>query len=161
LYRNTGITRTTLSDLLFGGLAGSTASLFCQPIDVIRTRLAAQGKYKASVQNRFKMLLESFIQGVIFQKYSGSMNAVLEMAREEGIYGFFRGLVPTTIMIFPQTAIQFYLYNKIKLYFLSKNNDRHRKIILNVTVNAIYFILIMKIYLIIYNSELLIILFNY
>nr|AKN21588.1 slc25a-20 [Schmidtea mediterranea] len=93
LYSKTGYSRTSTNNLLFGGVAGSTATLFCQPIDVLRTRLVSQGEYK---------------------KYKSLTNAILKMSAEEGVYGFFRGLVPTVLMIFPQTAIQFGIYHQLK-----------------------------------------------
>lgn len=76
-----------------GGLSACLATLTVQPVDVLRTRLAAQGEPKV-----YKTLLE----------------AVMTMYRTEGPLAFYRGLHPTLLAIFPYAGFQFAFYNSLK-----------------------------------------------
>uniref|UniRef100_A0A915DEM0 Mitochondrial carrier protein n=1 Tax=Ditylenchus dipsaci TaxID=166011 RepID=A0A915DEM0_9BILA len=71
-------------------LAGCTAMTAAMPLDVIRTRLVAQGKPKI---------------------YEGAFHAVCKIWTMEKIPGFFRGIVPSLTQIAPYTGIQFSSYN--------------------------------------------------
>lgn len=83
--RNRGAT-----DFVCGAVAGCSAMMSAMPLDVIRTRLIAQGNSKI---------------------YHGMMNATIIMWRREGIRGFFRGLSPSLVHIAPFTGLQFAMFN--------------------------------------------------
>lgn len=78
---------------LCGGLAACVATLTVHPMDVLRTRLAAQGEPKV---------------------YKSLREAVVTMYRTEGPLVFYRGLNPTLIAIFPYAGFQFSFYNLLK-----------------------------------------------
>ncbi|XP_021915014.1 mitochondrial thiamine pyrophosphate carrier-like isoform X4 [Zootermopsis nevadensis] len=73
-----------------GGIAGSLATVFSFPSDVVRTRLIAQGEPKVC-----KNVLQ--VCTMIYTK--------------EGPRAFFKGLSPTLIQIAPHTGVQFACYN--------------------------------------------------
>ncbi|XP_028675258.2 LOW QUALITY PROTEIN: mitochondrial thiamine pyrophosphate carrier [Erpetoichthys calabaricus] len=73
-----------------GGLAACTATFACQPLDTLRTRFAAQGEPKV---------------------YKNLRHAVSIMLQTEGPSGFYRGLTPTLIAVFPYAGLQFFFYN--------------------------------------------------
>nr|AKN21584.1 slc25a-16 [Schmidtea mediterranea] len=75
---------------LLGSLAGSTATIFTQPFDVFRTRFAAQGEPKT---------------------YPNLSNAIIMIIKTEGLRGLFRGLIPSLLLVAPQTGFQFFFYN--------------------------------------------------
>ncbi|GFS37136.1 mitochondrial substrate carrier family protein [Actinidia rufa] len=74
--------------LICGGLAGSTATLFTTPFDVVKTRLQTQ------------------IPGSIHQ-YDGVFNTLVEIGQREGLKGLYRGLIPRLVMYVSQGAIFF------------------------------------------------------
>ena len=82
-----------MSDFLCGGLAGVCSSVICQPFDVLRTRLVAQGEPK---------------------QYKGILHAIQLMSKESGIRTFYKGMVPTLAMIFPNMGLHFAFYESFK-----------------------------------------------
>ena len=89
-----------LGHLLAGGLAGSSAVTITYPTDLMRRRLQIQGMDKN------------------IPKYNGISDLVKKIIKYEGFLGFYRGLFPCYLKIFPSIAIQFYtievLRNNIK-----------------------------------------------
>eukprot|EP00127_Corallochytrium_limacisporum_P006928 Clim_evm14s238 gene=Clim_evmTU14s238 len=87
--------------LAAGALAGMTSVAATYPLDLIRTRLAAQegaGKVK---------------------KYKGIAHAAGLILREEGGWmggALYRGLIPTMMGIVPYVALNFTIYESIKLW---------------------------------------------
>ncbi len=79
-----------LNYLFAGGLSGISAISITYPTDLIRRRLQLQG------MNRF------------VPKYTGILDVVTKIYCKEGIGGFYRGLLPCYLKIFPSLAIQFY-----------------------------------------------------
>ncbi|MFS7914128.1 putative mitochondrial carrier domain superfamily [Helianthus anomalus] len=86
---------TTISTLLCGGLAGSTAALFTTPFDVVKTRLQTQIPGSAS-------------------RYNGVYNTLRDIARHEGLQGLYRGLTPRLFMYMTQGALFFASYESFK-----------------------------------------------
>ncbi|KAI1730749.1 mitochondrial carrier protein [Ditylenchus destructor] len=80
---------TMSRDFLCGALAGCTAMTTAMPLDVIRTRLVAQGNPKI---------------------YRGTFHAIVKIWKMEKVPGFFRGLVPSLAQIAPYTGLQFSCY---------------------------------------------------
>lgn len=76
-----------------GGLSACVATLAVHPVDVLRTRFAAQGEPKV---------------------YKTLRDAVATMYRAEGPLVFYKGLNPTLIAIFPYAGFQFAFYNSLK-----------------------------------------------
>ncbi|VDP37149.1 unnamed protein product [Schistosoma margrebowiei] len=72
--------------------AGSLAAVVTQPLDVLRTRFIAQGEPKT---------------------YGSMSHAAVSIITREGAQGFFRGLVPSLLLIAPQTGIQFAIYHSL------------------------------------------------
>ncbi|KAL0595825.1 Mitochondrial thiamine pyrophosphate carrier [Plecturocebus cupreus] len=76
-----------------GGLSACMATLTVHPVDVLRTRFAAQGEPKV---------------------YNTLRHAVGTMYRNEGPLVFYKGLTPTLIAIFPYAGLQFSCYSSLK-----------------------------------------------
>lgn len=89
--------------LLGGGLAGITAASATYPLDLVRTRLAAQ-------------------KSVIY--YRGIWHAIHTICREEGFIGLYRGLGATLLGVAPSIAISFSVFDTFKSSWLSQRpND--------------------------------------
>jgi solute carrier family 25 thiamine pyrophosphate transporter 19 len=85
---------TKTRDFVAGALAGCTAMTAAMPLDVIRTRLVAQGEGELKV-------------------YRSLSHAAVKIWKYEKVPGFFRGITPSLIQIAPFTGLQFLIYNYI------------------------------------------------
>ncbi|XP_053155492.1 mitochondrial thiamine pyrophosphate carrier isoform X1 [Hemicordylus capensis] len=76
-----------------GGISACIATVAVQPLDTLRTRLAAQGEPKV---------------------YRNLRHAVVSMYQNEGLLTFYKGLNPTIIAIVPYAGLQFSFYGLLK-----------------------------------------------
>ncbi|CAH1795655.1 unnamed protein product [Owenia fusiformis] len=81
-----------ITHFVCGGISGCVASVACQPFDVTRTRLVAQGEPKI---------------------YNGILHAWKCMLAE-GPLTFYKGLVPTLVQVAPYSGLQFGVYSLFK-----------------------------------------------
>jgi len=77
-----------------GATAGATATMATYPLDLLRTRFAAQGNDRV---------------------YSSLRRAILDIKRDEGFKGFFRGLGPGLAQIVPFMGTFFAVYETLRL----------------------------------------------
>ncbi|KAL0324289.1 UNVERIFIED_CONTAM: Mitoferrin [Sesamum calycinum] len=77
--------------LVCGGFAGSMASLFTTPFDVVKTRLQTQIPGSTTT-------------------YNGVFNTLKEIGKHEGLKGLYRGLTPRLVMYMVQGALFFASY---------------------------------------------------
>ncbi|KAK4761294.1 hypothetical protein SAY87_006187 [Trapa incisa] len=81
-----------------GGLAGITAATATYPLDLVRTRLAAQ-------------------TNVIY--YRGIMHALQTIIKEEGHLGLYKGLGATLLSVGPSIAVSFSVYETLRSFWQS------------------------------------------
>ena len=79
-----------------GAVSGATATTLTYPLDLLRTRFAAQGTHK------------------VYQTLLGSIQ---EIAQTEGTRGFFRGLSAGIVQIVPYMGLFFSTYESLRLTF--------------------------------------------
>ena len=89
----------TLINLALGATAGFVAAGTTYPSDVVRRRLQLQG-----------------MKGVDLPKYSGTVDCVRVMLREEGVRGLYKGMVPCFLKVVPSMAISFTVYETLRKY---------------------------------------------
>ncbi|KAI9078312.1 hypothetical protein K1719_039688 [Acacia pycnantha] len=86
-----------------GGLAGITAATATYPLDLVRTRLAAQTK-------------------VVY--YKGIWHALRTISKDEGLFGLYKGLGATLLGVGPSIAISFSVYETLRSFWQSNRpND--------------------------------------
>ncbi|RAL52357.1 unnamed protein product [Cuscuta campestris] len=85
-----------------GGLAGMTATSATYPLDLVRTRLAAQ---------RSTMY------------YQGISHAISTICRDEGFFGLYKGLGATLLSVGPSIAISFSVYESLRSHWLAHRPD--------------------------------------
>ncbi|KAI9202631.1 solute carrier protein [Polychytrium aggregatum] len=88
---------------LCGSLAGTSATLITYPLDLLRTRFAAQGEQR------------------IYNSYA---DAVAKIYRNEGFLGFYRGVFPTVVQIIPSMGIIFESQRFFKAMFERMRSSR-------------------------------------
>ncbi|KAL6998365.1 hypothetical protein U1Q18_008491 [Sarracenia purpurea var. burkii] len=101
-----GHRRNASADILVhfvgGGLAGMTAASVTYPLDLVRTRLAAQ-------------------RSTIY--YQGIWHAFHTICRDEGFFGLYKGLGATLLGVGPSIAISFSVYETLRSYWHSQRPD--------------------------------------
>lgn len=91
---------------LAGAIGGFTSGVVTCPLDVIKTKLQAQGGYALVHKGRH----------VGHPKlYNGLVGTAKVIWREEGIRGLYRGLGPIVLGYLPTWAVWFTVYNKSKV----------------------------------------------
>ncbi|KAH8893502.1 mitochondrial carrier [Thozetella sp. PMI_491] len=108
------------SDSQFNALAGATggfvSGIVTCPLDVIKTKLQAQGGFAAAQAAR-----HGSPNGSSTRVYRGLVGTASIIWREEGIRGMYRGLGPIILGYLPTWAVWFTVYNKSKRWLA---NDR-------------------------------------
>lgn len=94
--------------LISGMAAGMAATTFSYPLDLLRTRFAAQGNDKV---------------------YKSFFRAFGEIYRVEGLRGFFRGIAPTLLNAGPGMGIYFFTYEAIRPPDIRKGEDEARRVL--------------------------------
>ncbi|KAJ3220600.1 hypothetical protein HK099_004153 [Clydaea vesicula] len=91
---------STLESMTSGAIAGVATSIFTNPIWVVNTRLTVKNEEKLAQTNARK-------------KKTGLIAAILKIFKEEGIKGFYRGILPALILV-SNPIIQYTVFEKLK-----------------------------------------------
>ncbi|RCI15943.1 hypothetical protein L249_1958 [Ophiocordyceps polyrhachis-furcata BCC 54312] len=101
---------------LAGALGGFTSGIVTCPLDVIKTKLQAQGTYRLVDDGRHvghpKM-------------YNGLVGTAKVIWRQEGVRGMYRGLGPIILGYLPTWAVWFTIYNKSKGWMARHSENKH------------------------------------
>ena len=79
--------------IALGGVSKIVAASVTYPYQVVKSRLQQRGE------------LTSY-------RYSGVLDCIQRTAQEEGLRGFFRGLLPTALRVAPASALTFVVYEE-------------------------------------------------
>lgn len=90
--------------LMSGAVAGSSAVTLAYPLDLVRTRLAAQGEHRY---------------------YKGIAHALRTIVRDEGVGGLYRGLGATVLGTGPNIALNYTLYETFKTLACRVHKSEH------------------------------------
>jgi solute carrier family 25 folate transporter 32 len=99
---------------LAGAIGGFASGVVSCPLDVIKTKLQAQGGFRAQVAH-------SNNGGAAV--YNGMLGTARVIWKEEGIRGMYRGLGPIILGYLPTWAVWFTVYGKSKEYFSRTNGE--------------------------------------
>ncbi|KAL3139167.1 hypothetical protein ABBQ32_005946 [Trebouxia sp. C0010 RCD-2024] len=92
-----------LRRLLAGGAAGMCACTLAYPLDLVRTRLAAQ---------------------TTTHYYKGIWHALSTIVKDEGLFGLYRGLGATLTQVAPSLAMNYCAYETLRSYWMSHEPAR-------------------------------------
>ena len=93
-----------------GGLAGAVSGIVSCPLDVIKTKLQAQGGFS---RRKESVPLST-------RAYRGVTGTAATIWREEGLRGMYRGLGPMLLGYVPTWAVYLTVYNKTQGFFNTK-----------------------------------------
>ena len=102
--------------LVAGGAAGMVACTIAYPLDLIRTRLAAQSE---------KVL------------YEGALDAVMKITREEGLVGLYRGLGATLLQVTPSLGINYAAYETARSKYMKYMDETQPTISMSLTCGSV------------------------
>jgi solute carrier family 25 phosphate transporter 23/24/25/41 len=102
--------------LVAGGTAGMVACTIAYPLDLIRTRLAAQSE---------KLL------------YDGALDAVKKIVKEEGTIGLYRGLGATLLQVTPSLGINYAAYETARSKYMKYWNEEQPTISMSLTCGSV------------------------
>ncbi|KAI1380845.1 mitochondrial carrier [Hypoxylon crocopeplum] len=106
---------------LSGAVGGFTSGVVTCPLDVIKTKLQAQGGFMPINKGRY----------VGHHKvYSGLVGTARVIWQEEGLRGMYRGLGPIILGYLPTWAVWFTVYNKSKV-FLAEQQPQTNQFFIN------------------------------
>ena len=95
---------------LSGGLAGAVSGFVSCPLDVIKTKLQAQGGFRDS-KDGIKITTAA---------YRGVQGTAATIWNEEGLRGMYRGLGPMLLGYVPTWAVYLTVYNKAQTFFRTR-----------------------------------------
>lgn len=104
----------TQFNALAGAIGGFTAGVATCPLDVIKTKLQAQGGFVAMSKG-----------GNHPRMYNGLAGTARVIWRQEGLRGMYRGLGPIVLGYLPTWAVWFTVYNESKEYLTETGYMRH------------------------------------
>lgn len=96
-----------------GGTAGAVSGIVSCPLDVIKTKLQAQGGLQSK---RTNLRLST-------AAYHGIQGTAATIWKEEGLRGMYRGLGPMLLGYVPTWAVYLTVYNKAQAYFRTQTGE--------------------------------------
>uniref|UniRef100_A0A224XGP1 Mitochondrial 2-oxodicarboxylate carrier n=1 Tax=Panstrongylus lignarius TaxID=156445 RepID=A0A224XGP1_9HEMI len=85
-----------------GGSAGFVEVCIMHPLDVVKTRLQLQAHVQANSPNH----------------YSGIVDCLSKMRQHEGLFAFWKGILPPILAETPKRAVKFVSFEQYKRFFL-------------------------------------------
>ncbi|CAH0604959.1 unnamed protein product [Chrysodeixis includens] len=106
--------RYTNMDFIIGGLAGVGATIFTNPMDVVKTRLQLQGELRARSEH--------------MTRYRGIFHALFVIAKTDGAMALQKGLAPAMVLGFTMNSVRLGMYHTAEVNGWTKNKDGELRI---------------------------------
>lgn len=104
--------RVVVGNGLCGAVAGGVSKFLVFPLDTVKKRMQLQ-------------VLSSTMEGASnFPRYKGLFDCIGTTMRTEGIKGFYKGIVPTTVKSVVGTAVTFAAFESAKEYLSSRKEGK-------------------------------------
>lgn len=100
---------------LCGASAGMASGIVTCPLDVIKTKLQAQGGFRRGAKQVASGML-----------YRGLLGSGRKIWREDGIRGLYQGLGPMLLGYLPTWAVYLAVYDRAREYFYDKTGKYSR-----------------------------------
>ncbi|EGP82879.1 uncharacterized protein MYCGRDRAFT_101727 [Zymoseptoria tritici IPO323] len=104
-----------------GAMAGVASGIVTCPLDVVKTKLQAQGSFAKPNHNN-PLLTKN--PSAVYRGMSGTMRVIV---RQDGVLGLYRGLGPMLLGYLPTWAVYMAVYDSSREYFYANGyNERTR-----------------------------------
>lgn len=129
LHQNQGVMITPTQQMISSGTGALLTSLLMTPMDVVKIRLQAQAKPAAFTKGHCFLYCNGLMDHLCTcvngltpssqwykrpSKFTGTLDAMIKIARYEGVTSLWSGLPPTLVMAIPATVIYFTAYEQLK-----------------------------------------------
>lgn len=84
--------KDTLASMAAGGGGGIVSVILNNPVDVVKTQM----------------------QGLGGERYSGMLDCFKTILREEGVMGFYKGVMPRMTRVFCEMSLSFAIFDRLK-----------------------------------------------
>lgn len=107
-----------------GGSAGFVEVCIMHPLDLVKTRLQLQAKpgtvagktgVSKNTDSRFAWIL-TFSRFKTY--YNGVFDCIRKMARSEGFFSLYKGILPPVLVETPKRAVKFLTFEQYKRFFM-------------------------------------------
>ncbi|CAK1581509.1 unnamed protein product [Parnassius mnemosyne] len=96
-------------EFVIGGLAGAGATIFTNPMDVVKTRFQLQGELRARNEHT--------------ARYRGIFHALYVIARNDGMLALQKGLAPAMLLGFTMNSVRLGMYHVAEVQGWTKSKD--------------------------------------
>ncbi|XP_013180687.1 PREDICTED: solute carrier family 25 member 35-like isoform X2 [Papilio xuthus] len=96
-------------DFVIGGLAGAGATIFTNPMDVVKTRFQLQGELRARHEHT--------------ARYRGILHALYVIGKNDGILALQKGLAPAMLLGFTMNSVRLGMYHIAEVQGWTKCKD--------------------------------------
>jgi solute carrier family 25 folate transporter 32 len=95
-----------------GAMAGMASGIVTCPLDVVKTKLQAQGSFAKRIHDPANPLAKN--PSAVYRGMSGTMKTII---RQDGLGGLYRGLGPMLLGYLPTWAVYMAVYDSSREYF--------------------------------------------
>ena len=123
--REHGQQQSPVASMIIGGLSKILASTITYPYQVIKSRIQQRDLLPSSSSSSSS---SSSVSSLIINKndeiirYNGTIDCIIKTWKNEGIRGFFRGVVPNALKVAPSAALTFVVYEETLKFVKLLNN---------------------------------------
>ncbi|CAH0406285.1 unnamed protein product [Chilo suppressalis] len=96
-------------EFVIGGLAGAGATIFTNPMDVVKTRMQLQGELRARHEHT--------------ARYRGILHATYVIAKTDGAMALQKGLAPAMLLGFTMNSVRLGMYHIAEVQGWTKNKN--------------------------------------
>lgn len=107
---------TAAENFALGGVAGAIGATAVYPIDLVKTRLQNQRTIKSTKPGTEIKAMVGRIH------YNGVLDCTAKVYKNEGFFGFYRGLVPQLVGVAPEKAIKLVVNDYLRYFFSDPTN---------------------------------------
>ena len=119
--REHGQQQSPVASMIIGGLSKILASTITYPYQVIKSRIQQRDLLpsSSSLSSSSSLIINKNDEII---RYNGTIDCIIKTWKNEGIRGFFRGVIPNALKVAPSAALTFVVYEETLKFVKLPNN---------------------------------------